>query len=325
VLQTSARLLRLLTLLQARATWAGGDLADRLEVTPRTLRRDVDRLRSLGYPVESTTGAAGGYKLGAGAALPPLSLDEDEAIAVFVGLHAAAGTGVDGADTASLRALTKLERVLPSRLKRKLAALRAFVIKLADRAPPLSLSDVSTLAGSCADRLVTELEYTGRDGKAAPRVVEPLRIVHVAQRFYLVAWDRARNDWRTFRLDRIRHPTATTTRFHARTPPSDDLVRWVTTSLSSSPYRHRARVLLHASQAEVASRIGAFEGVVEPVSATRCILQTGAHSLDGLAVHVALLGFDFDVIEPVELRSHLARIGRRMSRAGVASKARSRI
>jgi predicted DNA-binding transcriptional regulator YafY len=321
VLQTSARLLRLLTLLQARATWAGVDLADRLEVTARTLRRDVDRLRSLGYPIESTTGAAGGYRLGAGAALPPLSLDEDEATAVFVGLHAAASSGVAGADSASLRALTKLERVLPSRLKRKLVSLRTSVLKLADKTPPIKLSDVSTLAGACADRRVTELRYAGRDGAITSRVVEPFRIVHVAQRFYLVAWDTGKSDWRTFRLDRIRDPAPSQKRFAARPPPADDVVRWVTESLSSSPYRYRARVLLHASPAELSTRVGTFEGVVEPVSKNRCVLTTGAHSLDGLAVHVALLGVDFEILEPEELRPHVAAIGARL----LGSTRRSRV
>jgi predicted DNA-binding transcriptional regulator YafY len=189
VLDASARLLRLLALLQARATWSGADLADRLEVTARTLRRDVDRLRALGYPVDSTTGVAGGYRLGEGASLPPLHLDEEEATAVFVGLHTAAGTDVTGADTASLRALSKLERVLPPRLKRRLATLRTSVLSLADHTPAISLADVSTLAVACSERLVTRFSYAGHRSASGHREVEPHRIVHVGQRWYLVAWD----------------------------------------------------------------------------------------------------------------------------------------
>src|SRR5580658_9818054 len=189
VLSASARLLRLLTLLQARATWSGADLSERLDVTARTLRRDIDRLRALGYPVESTTGVAGGYRLGEGASLPPLHLDEEEATAVFVGLHTAAGTDVTGADTAAIRALTKLERVLPTRLKRRLATLRTSVLRLADSAPSISLADVSTLAVACSERLVTRFGYAGHDGSPSnQREVEPHRIVHVGQRWYLIAW-----------------------------------------------------------------------------------------------------------------------------------------
>jgi predicted DNA-binding transcriptional regulator YafY len=298
VLDASARLLRLLTLLQARATWSGADLADRLEVTPRTLRRDVDRLRSLGYPVESTAGAAGGYKLGEGASLPPLHLDEEEATAVFVGLYTAAGSGV--ADSAALRALSKLERVLPVRTKRKLATLRASVVKLVDRGPTVSLASVATLAAACSERLVTRFGYAGQGGPSQ-RAVEPLRIVQVGRRWYLVAWDVQKQDWRTFRVDRIRELEATKDRFGARTPPENDLVRYVTESLSPSPYNHRARVLLHSAAESLRDRVTAYEGMLERIADDRCVLRTGARSLESIALFVAMLGVDFEVIEPPEL------------------------
>jgi predicted DNA-binding transcriptional regulator YafY len=298
VLDASARLLRLLTLLQARPTWSGVDLADRLEITPRTLRRDVDRLRSLGYPVESTAGAAGGYKLGEGASLPPLHLDEEEATAVFVGLYTAAGTGV--ADTAALRALSKLERVLPARVKRRLATLRASVLKLADRTPAISLADVATLAVACSERLVTRFAYAGQGGPT-DREVEPLRIVHVGRRWYLVGWDVPKQAWRTFRVDRIRQPETTKERFAARNPPENDLVRYVTESLSQSPYKYRAKVLLHSPAEPLREHVTAYEGMLTRVSEDRCILQTGARSLEAVALFVAMLGVDFEVIEPVEL------------------------
>jgi predicted DNA-binding transcriptional regulator YafY len=298
VLDASARLLRLLTLLQARPTWSGGDLADRLEVTPRTLRRDIDRLRSLGYPVESTAGAAGGYKLGEGASLPPLHLDEEEATAVFVGLYTAAGSGV--ADSAALRALSKLERVLPARTKRKLATLRASVVKLADRTPSVSLAGVATLAAACSERLVTRFAYTGQSGQTQ-REVEPLRIVQAGRRWYLVAWDVQKQDWRTFRVDRIREPETTKARFAARTPPENDLVRYVTESLSQSPYSHRARVLLHSPAESLRDRVTAYEGILDRVADDRCVLRTGARSLESIALFVAMLGVEFEVIEPAEL------------------------
>ncbi len=320
VLETSARLLRLLTLLQARATWSGADLAARLDVTARTLRRDVERLRSLGYPVESTTGAAGGYRLGAGASLPPLHLDEDEATAIFVGLHTAAGTDVTGADTASIRALSKLESVLPTRTKRKLAALRTSVLKLADHSPAISLSDVATLAGACSERLVTRFGYLKSEAEAKPseREVEPFRLVRVGQRWYLVAWDPSKSDWRTFRLDRMRDPQTSGQRFKARTPPDDDLVRYVTKSLSSSPYEYRGTVLLHSAIEPLRARVTAYGGVLEAAPGEarrdRCILRTGARSLDALAVFVAMLGVEFEVLEPKELVAHARILGERLSR-----------
>lgn len=298
MLDASARLLRLLTLLQARATWSGADLAERLEVTPRTLRRDVDRLRSLGYPVESTAGAAGGYKLGEGASLPPLHLDEEEATAVFVGLYTAAGSGV--ADSAALRALSKLERVLPARTKRKLATLRASVVKLADRAPAISLAGVAMLAAACSERVVTRFAYSGQGGPSQ-REVEPLRIVQAGRRWYLVAWDVQKQDWRTFRVDRIRDPETTKERFAARPPPENDLVRYVTESLSQSPYKHRARVVLLSPAESVRDRVTAYDGMLERLADDRCILQTGARSLESIALFVAMLGVDFEVIEPAEL------------------------
>jgi predicted DNA-binding transcriptional regulator YafY len=236
VLGTSARLLRLLTLLQSRSSWAGPELAERLEVTPRTLRRDVDRLRSLGYPIEGATGVAGGYLLGPGASLPPLSLDEDEATAVFVGLHAAAGTGVTGARTSAMRALAKLERVLPTRLRKNLRTLHSSVLEVGDRPRHLSLANVSELAGACTERLVTRIRYRAHGGATTDRRVEPFRLVRVGALWYLVAWDSSKEEWRTFRLDRIVSVERQSERFKARPPPGDDLVEYVTKSLSSSLY-----------------------------------------------------------------------------------------
>jgi predicted DNA-binding transcriptional regulator YafY len=325
VLQTSARLLRLLTLLQSRSSWSGGELAERLEVTPRTLRRDVDRLRSLGYPIEGASGVAGGYVLGPGASLPPLSLDEEEATAVFVGLHGAAGTGVLGAGTAAMRALAKLERVLPTRLRRSLRYLDKSVLELVGRSRTLSLASVSALARACSERAVTRIAYAGRDGQKTDRRVEPLRLVRVGSVWYLVAWDPSKEEWRTFRLDRITSVEVTSERFGARPPPGDDLVEYVTRSISSSPHAHRAKILLHAAMEEVRPRVGPFDGLFARVSDTACTMELGAPTLDVLVSRILWLGIDFEIVTSSDgLRGHLQRIAKRLERAHVARAGRGR-
>jgi len=315
MLQASARLIRLLTLLQARSSWAGVELAERLEVTPRTLRRDVDRLRSLGYPVDGSTGVAGGYRLGAGAALPPLSLDEDEATAVFVGLHAAAGSGVTGAGSSAMRALSKLERVLPARLRKNLRTLRSSVLELSDRPRHLSLANVSSLAGACSERLVTRIAYVARDGVKTDRLVEPFRLVRVGALWYLVAWDPSKAEWRTFRLDRIARVTPQREHFKARPSPGHDLVEYVTKSLSSTAHAHRAKVLLRAPLDEVRPRVGPHDGLFVGVSDTTCTLELGAPTLDVLAARIIWLGIDFEVITSDALRLHLRKLEARLARA----------
>jgi predicted DNA-binding transcriptional regulator YafY len=315
VLGTSARLLRLLTLLQSRSNWAGPELAERLEVTPRTLRRDVERLRSLGYPVEGATGVAGGYVLGSGASLPPLSLDEDEATAVFVGLHAAAGTGVTGAGTSAMRALAKLERVLPLRLRKNLRTLHSSVLEVSDRPRHLSLTKVSELAGACSERIVTRIRYTAHGGATTDRRVEPFRLVRVGALWYLVAWDPSKEDWRSFRLDRIASIERQSERFKARPPPGNDLVEYVTKSLSSSLYPYQAKVLLHAPIEEVRRRIGPRDGLFERVSDTTCTMELGAQTLDVLAARILWLGVEFEVITSDALRRHLPTVVARLERA----------
>jgi predicted DNA-binding transcriptional regulator YafY len=316
MLQASERLLRLLTLLQSRSSWGGAELAERLEVTPRTLRRDVDRLRNLGYPIEGAAGVAGGYVLGPGASLPPLSLDEDEATAVFVGLHAAAGTAVSGAGTAAMRALAKLERVLPTRLRKRLRTLQGALIDVGVRSRPLSLSSVSALASACSERLVTRITYTGRDGTTTDRVVEPFRLVRVGSLWYLLAWDPSKDDWRTFRLDRMARVEAGGERFRARPPPDDDLASYVTRSISASPHAHRAKVLLYAAIEQVRPRIGAFDGLFERASEDTCTMELGAPTLDVLVARILWLGVDFEILAASdELRRHLPRIAKRLARA----------
>ena len=206
---TSSRLLTLLSLLQGRRDWPGAELADRLEVSGRTVRRDVDRLRELGYPVESLTGPAGGYRLAAGTALPPLLLDDDEAIAIAVGLRTAARTSVTGIEETSVRALVKLEQVLPSHLRRRVQALQSATMTLERGGGPTADPQVLTqIAAACRDRERLRFGYEGRDGARTRREVEPHSLVNVGRRWYLVAWDCGRRDWRTFRIDRLTRPHA---------------------------------------------------------------------------------------------------------------------
>ncbi len=308
--------MRLLSLLQAREFWSGGDLARRLEVTERTLRRDVDRVRSLGYPVHSTSGIAGGYRLGAGASRPPLLLDDEEAIAVAVGLQMAAGGSVDEIGEASTRALAKLEQVLPKRLRRRLAALRSSIVRLADRGPTVKMSDVSSLASACSDRRELCFLYRDFGGAASSRTVEPHRIVHTAGRWYLVAWDGGRNDWRTFRIDRMESPAPTGAHFLPRSAPGDDVGAYVAQGVASLTHRYRARVTLHAPIEAVRDRISWGSANLESVDEHSCLLHTGAFSLESLAAWVIAIGVDFEVGEPPELREHIQRLVDRLIHMG---------
>src|SRR3954469_8655689 len=262
---TSSRLLTLLSLLQGRRDWPGGELAERLEVSGRTVRRDIERLRGLGYPVESLTGPAGGYRLRAGAAMPPLLLDDDEAIAIAVGLRTAARASVTGIEETSLRALVKLEQVLPSHLRRRVQALQSATSTLTYEGGPSADPQALTLiAAACRDRERVRFGYEGRDGERSRREVEPHSLVNVGRRWYLVAWDCARRDWRTFRVDRLSRPAAGA-RFTPREPPAPAAAAYVTQSLSAAPSRYEARLTLHASAEEMRRRVPAYWGPFEPI------------------------------------------------------------
>jgi predicted DNA-binding transcriptional regulator YafY len=315
MLQTSARLLRLLTLLQARRFWSGAELSERLEVTDRTLRRDVDRLRSLGYPVHSTSGTAGGYSLGAGASLPPLMLDDDEGIAVAVGLQTAVGGSLAGIEDASQRALTKLEQVLPRRLRKRLSALRASIVRLADSGPTVELSVVSQLAAACSEQRELRFKYSARTAADSEREVEPHRIAHVDRRWYLVAWCKQRADWRTFRVDRIQPPIQSGATFTPRASPDDDVAAYVTRSVSSSPYQFKASVIVHAPLTAARAQLPASSGLLEALGPERCRFTTGANSLCAIAGWLGMLGFEFEVEQPAELREELREFSARLERA----------
>src|SRR3954469_3962281 len=208
MIETASRLLELLSLLQARRDWPGGELADRLEVSGRTIRRDVDRLRALGYPVESVSGPAGGYQLRAGTAMPPLLLDEDEAIAIAVGLRTAARASVSGIEETSIRALVKLEQGPPAHLRRRVAALASATIAPPVTGPTVDPQHLTVIAAACRDSECLRFAYRSRDGTESRREVEPLSLVNLGRRWYLVAWDRRREDWRTFRIDRLTGPAS---------------------------------------------------------------------------------------------------------------------
>jgi predicted DNA-binding transcriptional regulator YafY len=317
MLETSARLLRLLSLLQARPDWTGRDLADRLEVTARTVRRDVDRLRALGYPVHATPGPAGGYRLGAGAALPPLLLDDDEAVAVVVGLRTSAAGGVDGIEETSAQALAKLEQVLPARLRRRVDALQtATVIVPPDRpGPTVDPSVLTTLASACRDHERLRFDYRDHHGATALRRAEPHRLVSWGCRWYLVAWDVDRQDLRTYRVDRIVPRPPPGPRFAPRPLPEGDAAKYVARGASAAAWRYRARVRVHAPAEAVAAQINPAVGVLEVVDERTCVLDTGADTLERLAVYLGLLGVDFDVDDPPELVDHLRALADRYRRA----------
>jgi predicted DNA-binding transcriptional regulator YafY len=315
MLQTSARLLRLLSLFQAQRYWSGADLSQRLEVTGRTLRRDVDRLRSLGYPVYSTSGTAGGYQLGAGATIPPLLLDDEEAVAVALGLRTSASGSVTGIEEASVRALLKLEQVLPPRLRNRVVALHSYIVPLGARGPTVDAELLSVIAAACRDHEGIRFNYHNRSGAPSARVVEPHRLVHTGYRWYLAAWDIGRKDWRTFRIDRIEGKLKTSTRFQPRNPPGGDFATFVSKSLAQTPYPYRARVTLRAPLATVAQRIPPSAGVLEAVDECSCLLDTGSHSLEGITIHLSLLGIDFQVHEPPELIDYMRRLADRLRQA----------
>jgi predicted DNA-binding transcriptional regulator YafY len=316
MLETSARLLRLLALLQARHEWTGAELAERLEVSGRTIRNDVERLRALGYPVHAARGSVGGYRLGSGTRLPPLLLDDEEAVAVAVGLRTAAGGTITGIEETALRALAKLEHVLPDRLRRRVAALQEYTVPVpADvPGPRISAETLTVLATACRDHERLRFGYHDHGGTESMRVVEPYRVVNWGRRWYLVAWDVERAGWRTFRVDRLTPRVPTGPRFTPRELP-EDVVDRVRRGVSAAAWRHQARITVHAPADVVAARINPAVGTVEAIDEHACVLHTGADTLDSLAVHIGLLGLDFTVTEPPELVALLRTLSDRYRQA----------
>jgi predicted DNA-binding transcriptional regulator YafY len=316
MLETSARLLRLLSLLQAHREWSGAALAQRLGVTPRTVRRDVDRLRELGYPVNASPGTGGGYQLGAGAELPPLLLDDEEAVAVAVGLRTAAGQGIEGIGETSVRALAKLEQVLPGRLRSRVSALNAFTVPML-RTPSAQIDPavLTGLANACRDSERLRFEYRDHGGVASRRTVEPHRLVCTERRWYLVAWDVDRAEWRTFRADRIELRPPHGPRFPPREPPAEDLAAYVSRGVSTGAYATGATIRLHVPLAEAATVVGPMDGVLEADGESACLLRTGAASLDHLLFHIVMTGLEFEVVEPRTLDERMRAVRDRIDRA----------
>ncbi len=314
MLDTSARLLRLLALLQARRSWSGAELAARLRVTERTVRRDVDRLRSLGYPVDATAGVAGGYQLGAGARMPPLLLEDDEALAVTVALGTAVGSAVTGIDDAALRALVKLEQVLPTRLRRRVSALKDAITPLGRAGPVVDATVLATLAGACRDHEQLTFRYAAARAGTRERQVQPQGLVHAAGRWYLVAWDLDRDDWRTFRVDRIASDIEVGVRFMPRTAPAGGIREYVSRSLAVEPYAERVTVLVDAPLQVVARLFSPATAVLERCDDQHCLVRTGGHSLASMAVWLLHLGHDFHVIEPPGLLEELKALRERLGR-----------
>jgi predicted DNA-binding transcriptional regulator YafY len=315
VLVTSARLLRLLALLQARRYWAGPELAERLGITERTVRRDIERLRSLGYPVHGTSGVAGGYQLGSGASLPPLQLEDDEAVAVAIGLRTAASGTVSGIEEPAVRALAKLERVLPSRLRHQIQALHAFIVPLRVTGPSVDPTVLTLLAAACRDHQCVHFKYGDSQAHLSERRVEPHGLVHTGYRWYLVAWDVTREAFRTFRVDRIANKPETGSRFLPRPLPEADLASYVSRSVAASVYTFQARVILHAPLESIRERLSPSEGLLEKISDQRCRLTTGAHSLESIGLWIAMLAVDFEIEHPPELRDHLRTLASRLAKA----------
>ncbi|BET45129.1 helix-turn-helix transcriptional regulator [Streptomyces tendae] len=322
--ETSARLLKLLSLLQMPREWPGSELAERLGVSPRTIRRDIDRLRDLGYPVDATRGAVGGYRLGAGAAMPPLLLDDDEAVAITVGLRTATHT-VDGIEEAAVRALAKLEQVLPSRLRHRVSVLGSATVPLQGYSPGVAAEHLTVLAAAVAGRDQLRFAYrsaSGRPGQEpgrpqdTQRLVEPHRLVPTGRRWYLVAYDNARDDWRTFRVDRIRDPQPTGVRAPFRSLPFEDAAVYVTRRLSELAPLHQAVATLYAPASEIEDRLGRTGGdELEELSEGSCRLRTQADSLGWLAFRLVSLGCRFVVHEPPALVAYMRDLGARATQS----------
>lgn len=302
---TTARVLRLLNLLQSRPVWTGPELSAELGVTTRSIRRDVERLRELGYPVRATQGAGGGYQLGAGKALPPLLLDDDEAVAVVTALEAAAS----GMDEVAVRTMAKLDQVMPDRLRRKVSDLRSSTAQLPWAADPVPSAELLALSSAIRDGVRVRFDYRSRSGSATQRRVEPYRLVATGRRWYLFAWDPDRDDWRSFRVDRIGGATPTTWRFTRRDSP--DPVEYVQRSINQSPYAHVARLRVHAPYDVVAGQVSPSGATLEADGDTT-ILTAGADELPWFLAFAGALGHDFEILDPPELRAEARRFAEQL-------------
>ncbi|MET7394861.1 YafY family protein [Dactylosporangium sp. NPDC005572] len=315
MLETSARLLRLLSLLQARRDWTSTELATRLGVTTRTIRNDIDRLRGLGYPVDARPGVAGGYRLGQGGALPPLLLDDEEAVAVAVGLRTAASGSIAGIEETSVRALAKLQQVLPSRLRHRISAFQSYTLPTPSPGPQVDPDALTAIASACRDHELLRFDYQAHSGAATRRTVEPYRLVNDRRRWYLVAWDVDRDAWRTFRVDRIEPRTPTGPRFTPRAlPPDREIATQLARRVDEATWRYRARVVVHAPAQYVQGRLP-IPVEIQPLSNDRCSFEPGSDHPEMLALYLGMLDADFTIIDSPELVDALRKLSERYQRA----------
>lgn len=313
----TGRALQLLSLLQTHRLWRGAELAERLRVTERTVRRDVDRLRDLGYPVDATPGSDGGYRLAAGAHLPPLVFDDDEAVAVAVGLRAAAGAAIAGIEDTSVRALAKVERSLPDRLRRRVSALNASVVSLHRAHTDDGVVDpetLSMLASACRGREEVRFDYRRRDGDDSRRMVEPHQLLSAGRLWYLIAWDLRRTDWRTFRLDRLGNVQLAGGRFAPRNIPGGDAASYLTASVASIPRGIETLVAVRASYDQVARALSWVEHTPVDTKADSCTIRLCADQLDSLVMALARVALyaPIRVIEPGVVADEVNALGNRL-------------
>ncbi|NUS42595.1 MAG: YafY family transcriptional regulator [Mycobacteriaceae bacterium] len=314
---TSFRMLRLLSLLQTHRHWPGGALADKLGVSVRTLRRDIDRLREFGYPVRAGRGVDGGYQLAPGAAMPPLVIDDDEAVAIAVGMQAAAQGAVPGIEEPAVRALTKVVQVMPPRLRKRMDALRAATAPTTfagPQAPPLDPEVLIAAAQACRDCERVSFGYTAHAGRRSDRLAEPHRLVPLGRRWYLVAYDLARHDWRIFRLDRVTGIRRTGASFAPRPLPVEDAAEFVRFGILNVRAAFDVEVVLHAAAARIRPRVGRWASIAELAEDT-CLLRMSTDKLDDAAAILGSLGVDFDVRTPPELATVITEWSTRFTRA----------
>ncbi len=313
---TSARMLRLLSLLQLHRHWPGGELAERLEVSERTVRRDIDRLRSLGYPVESLPGSAGGYQLGAGSALPPMVFDHEEAIALAIGLRDVAhGTDPSTAE-ASLRALAKLTAMLPRSVRHYIETMSSVTDAnpLARRIPSPDVAVLGTIAQACRDVVRMTFTYTAADESSLQRYVEPCRLVTLGRRWYLVAFDLDRNDWRTFRVDRVKEPVPSRNSFDQRDLPSNDLPGYIQARIRELRTTFEVELTVNAPVEAVTASVGSWTTVTGgPQPGTSTVRMLSDASFDGPMVALSNLDADVTIVSPAEFRDHLRRLTERVN------------
>jgi predicted DNA-binding transcriptional regulator YafY len=313
---TSSRTLRLLSLLQTHRYWPGGELAGRLEVSLRTLRRDIDRLRDLGYPVDARRGVDGGYQLAPGAAMPPLLLDDDEAVALAVGLIGAAQSPISGVAESSARALAKIVQVMPKRLRRRVDAMREMTEPLAWASPGPRIDPdlLTSVAQACRDRERIEFGYTAAGGAVTERRVEPHRLVSVGRRWYLVGYDLTRHDWRSFRLDRLSAAAATGVPFAPRRLPAEDAAAFVRSGLERGAAPYRVEAVVDASAEATRARIGRWAEVGDRAGGG-CTVMIQAESLDWAMVGLVATQATFRVLGPPEFVAYLRTQAERFSAA----------